>query len=88
MSAYQKYLEEQMPMAKNRPRRGRPNPAPPSGGGGGGFRGGAPPSPGLGTGAPAPYLFEDGSHGYPGMQTDPLMALLADILNRRMPNNV
>lgn len=91
MSAYQQYLEERMPMGgkfkTNRPQRQPTGGA--GGGGGGGFNGEPPmPSPGLGTGAPAPFMFEDQSYGYPGMHQDPVMALLAAILNNRFPNSV
>lgn len=43
-------------------------------------------SPGLGTGAPNPQRFEDGSFSYPGQQNDPLLRALTDWINRRFPN--
>ena len=48
-----------------------------------------PPSPGLGMGAPMPGQYEDQSFGYQnaGQNQDPLLAMIAALLNQRFPNN-
>lgn len=48
-----------------------------------------PPSPGLGMGAPFPGQYEDQTFGYQnaGQNQDPLLAMIAALLNQRFPNN-